>query len=96
MGGTVSGGKRAAETNMKNDPDFYKRIGAIGGRRGTTGGFAYSKANGLNLHVEAGAIGGSVSRRGWKIVDQDDISIHYQNVKTGDIEEVLKNEPKGR
>lgn len=41
MAGTKLGGKRAAETNKaKYGSDFYARIGAEGGRKGTTGGFA--------------------------------------------------------
>lgn len=41
MAGTILGGKRAAETNKsKYGNGFYARIGAIGGRKGTTGGFA--------------------------------------------------------
>lgn len=39
MAGTVAGGKAAAATNKANDPDFYKKIGAMGGAKGTTGGF---------------------------------------------------------
>jgi hypothetical protein len=41
MAGTKLGGKRAAETNKRvHGADFYARIGAEGGRKGTTGGFA--------------------------------------------------------
>lgn len=40
MSGTVSGGKKAAAKNLSNDPDFYKRIGKIGGANSNTGGFA--------------------------------------------------------
>ena len=32
MAGTREGGKKAAAKNLANDPDFYKRIGAKGGR----------------------------------------------------------------
>lgn len=64
MAGTVAGGKKAAAKNMASDPDFYKKIGAKGGKNGNTGGFAHSKANGLNWHKEAGAKGGRISKRG--------------------------------
>lgn len=44
MAGTKMGGKNAAATNKaKYGSDFYARIGAMGGRKGTTGGFAFSK-----------------------------------------------------
>ena len=41
MAGTIAGGKAAAATNkVKYGEDFYARIGAIGGKKGNTGGFA--------------------------------------------------------
>lgn len=40
MPGTVAGGKLAAKKNLANDPNFYKRIGKIGGANGNTGGWA--------------------------------------------------------
>jgi len=59
MGGNRTGGLKAAATNMKNDPDFYKKIGAIGGKNGKTGGFYANR----ELARIAGARGGRVSRR---------------------------------
>ena len=60
MAGTVQGGKSAAATNKaKYGKDFYARIGAMGGRKGTTGGFAANR----ELAREAGRRGGRVSRR---------------------------------
>ena len=44
MAGTAAGGRLAAAKNKKRDPDFYKRIGAMGGRAGHTGGFAAGEA----------------------------------------------------
>lgn len=69
MAGTVTGGLKASATNKKKDPDFYRRIGAIGGKKGTTGGFASTKksANGLTGLDRAriyGRIGGKKSKRG--------------------------------
>ena len=69
MAGTAIGGQRAAETNKKKfGSDFYKQIGAIGGRKGRTGGFASSfvGADGLTGRErakEAGRIGGLKSKR---------------------------------
>jgi general stress protein YciG len=39
--------------------DFYSRIGAIGGRKGTTGGFYQNR----ELAREAGKKGGRISKR---------------------------------
>lgn len=62
MAGTAAGGRLAAEKNKKKDPDFYKRIGAMGGKSGHTGGFA-AGAEGRKRASQFGAIGGSKSRR---------------------------------
>lgn len=61
MSGTYEGGKKAAETNKANDPDFYKKIGQKGGsvNHRATRAFVLDKS----LARRAGAIGGSVSRR---------------------------------
>lgn len=60
MAGTLVGGRKAAATNRaKHGEDFYARIGAIGGRKGTTGGFYVNR----ELARIAGAKGGSISRR---------------------------------
>lgn len=60
MSGTRIGGLKAKEVNLKrHGKDFYKRIGAIGGRNGHTGGFASNPA----LAKIAGAKGGRISRR---------------------------------
>lgn len=61
MAGSITGGRKAAKTNMaKFGPDFYARIGSIGGRRGTTGGFYKNR----ELARAAGRKGGLKSRRG--------------------------------
>lgn len=59
MAGTVEGGYKAAEKNLSRDPDFYKKIGAIGGRKSRTGGFFANR----ELARIAGAKGGRISRR---------------------------------
>jgi uncharacterized protein len=60
MSGTVEGGRKAAIKNKKiRGADFYARIGAIGGKKGTTGGFAANR----ELARVAGAKGGRISRR---------------------------------
>lgn len=60
MPGTKSGGLKASITNKaKYGNDFYKIIGAEGGRNGRTGGFH----NNPELARIAGAKGGRISRR---------------------------------
>lgn len=59
MAGTRTGGIKARDKNTANDPEFYRRIGAIGGRNGHTGGFAANR----KLARIAGAKGGRMSRR---------------------------------
>lgn len=64
MPGTPRGGRLAAMKNKKrHGADFYKRIGAKGGRNSSTGGFAAGE-EGRARARKFGAIGGSVSRRG--------------------------------
>lgn len=61
MAGTSDGGKQAATTNKKRyGADFYARIGAIGGKKGKTGGFFANR----ELARTAGRKGGLISRRG--------------------------------
>jgi len=60
MAGTKKGGVAAALTNkQKHGADFYARIGAMGGKKGTTGGFFANR----ELAREAGRKGGRISRR---------------------------------
>jgi general stress protein YciG len=60
MAGTKMGGKRAALKNKQlYGEDFYAKIGAIGGRKGHTGGFFANR----ELARIAGKKGGTISRR---------------------------------
>jgi general stress protein YciG len=60
MAGTLAGGKAAAKTNKtKYGNDFYKNIGAMGGKLGRTGGFWANR----ELARSAGRKGGLISRR---------------------------------
>ena len=66
MAGTKAGGTKAAATNkQKHGKDFYARIGAMGGKKGRTGGFAANP----ELARIAGAKGGRISRRGKKTTE---------------------------
>lgn len=61
MVGTKAGAAKAVKTCMaKHGKDFYKLIGAKGGRNGHTGGFAANR----ELARIAGAKGGRISKRG--------------------------------
>lgn len=62
MAGTIAGGKAAAKKNTSKNKDFYRIIGALGGKKGRTGGFAAGEAGRARAR-KWGAIGGSVSRR---------------------------------
>ena len=62
MAGTVQGGLITAAKNKRKDPNFYRTIGAIGGRKGKTGGFAAGEA-GRKRASYWGAIGGARSKR---------------------------------
>ncbi len=60
MAGTKQGGQAAAATNKaKYGADFYAKIGAVGGKKGHTGGFFANR----ELARLAGAKGGRISRR---------------------------------
>ena len=64
MAGTKEGGKAAASTNKnKYGKDFYAKIGAMGGKKGKTGGFYANR----ELARLAGAKGGRISRRSKKV-----------------------------
>lgn len=61
MSGTIEGGIKARETNkIKHGDDFYKRIGAKGGKKCVKKGFGTN----TELARIAGAKGGKNSRRG--------------------------------
>ena len=65
MAGTTTGGKLAAKTIKElYGEDFYAKIGAKGGKLGTTGGFYANR----ELAREAGRKGGKVSKRTKAIV----------------------------
>lgn len=72
MAGTVEGGKAAARTNkLRQGEDFYSRIGAIGGRKGRTGGFFANR----ELARTAGRLGGMRSRRGKKVLEDQEVNL---------------------
>jgi len=59
---TKEGAKKATQTNLANDPDYYKRIGSKGGKNS----FGYTFAHGkVDPHI-VGKLGGQKSRRSKK------------------------------
>lgn len=77
MGGTYKGGLKAAETNYRrHGEDFYRKIGALGGKKSRGGGFAANR----KLASIAGKKGGTKSRRGK--------SIDTYKLSTKDLEEI--------
>lgn len=70
--GTKEGGRAAAATNKaRYGEDFYKKIGAEGGKKSTTGGFYADR----ELASRAGRVGGKVSRRGSKKLTPSEVNI---------------------
>lgn len=67
MAGTKEGGLKAARTNRERyGNDWYANIGAVGGKKGHTGGFASNK----ELARRAGSIGGRKSKRAEGVQDK--------------------------
>ncbi len=80
MTGTVLGGKKAAQANLKKDSAFYKKIGALGGKSGK----AQGTIKGFQLNPEhtrlAGAKGGRISRKGHKyLYTKEGLSYYIEN-----------------
>ena len=61
MAGTAAGARKARDKNLANDPNFYAKIGSIGGRngKGRLKGFAANH----ELASRAGYLGGKKSKR---------------------------------
>lgn len=80
MSGTKEGAARAAATNKKKwGEDFYKRIGAIGGRKSRGGGWTGNS----EAARKAGAIGGAHSKRGYKYNRETGEFVKVEKAKNG-------------
>jgi uncharacterized protein len=75
MGGTKTGGYKVREKLLAKDPDYYKKLGQLGGKKSRGGGFQ----KGDPKTVKSGSIGGSRSRRGLKLVKETKRSLIYLN-----------------
>jgi general stress protein YciG len=83
LSGTKAGGAKAKATNQQRyGKDYYQRIGKIGGKASTTGGFASNP----QLASEQGRIVGKLSKRGRTYLYAEDNWNYYLNNKTGEIE----------
>ena len=81
--------KSAATIKEKYGKDFYKKIGAIGGKNGTTGGFAANR----ELAREAGRKAGKISKRNHEFIKQESGYNYYIAKDTGN---VVKYKHEGR
>lgn len=80
MSATREGGLKAAKTNKaKYGDDFYKRIGATGGKVSRGGGFAHDP----EMARLAGRLGGLNSRKDntYKPLDVDNINQAKEEIK---------------
>ena len=73
ISGTKAGAAKAKIKILAKDPNFFKKIGSIGGKNSNTGGFASDKVGkdgltGKERSVVAGAAGGRISKRKPKVV----------------------------
>lgn len=91
MAGTIAGGIKARDKNLAKDPDYYKKIGHIGGSNSTTGGFASEKVGpdgltGRQRAIVAGAKGGRNGRRKFGHIGDKVIEVMEKTGKT--VEEI--------
>lgn len=59
MSGTIKGGKQGAAKLLARDPDFFKKIGAKGGRNSSGYEFGHGKVD----PAAAGSLGGKAKKR---------------------------------
>ena len=64
--------------------EWFSTIGKIGGKNGTTGGFAADK----NRARTAGAAGGKYGRKGYKLIERTETSGTYRRLSDGAIVEI--------
>lgn len=83
MAGNREGGIKSAKKILASDPDFYRKIGRIGGKKSTKGGF-YADRNRASLAGKLGGkLGGKMSKRGHKLIKIDGNYAYYVINSTG-------------
>lgn len=82
----VSGGKLTAQKNLAKDPDYYRKLGSLGGKAPTITpkGFAANK----DTARSAGFTGGRYSRKGHKLLERTETSGTYRRLSDGAIVEI--------
>lgn len=90
MSGTRLGGQRTRDTNYKlYGRDYYRKLGAMGGKKGHTGGFYANR----ELASRVGAVGGRISRRGEnKLSERERREIHKAYKELMDVHLEAKRE----
>ena len=68
MSGTKEGGLKSRDKNYQISPDFYRIIGGKGGRAKVPKGFSMMDRNKV---AEAGRKGGTLSKRGYKLINEE-------------------------
>lgn len=87
MAGTKAGAAKTKKTILETyGKDYYKEIGKIGGKLGTTGGFAYALKNYDETDPRhpsnAGKKGGKVSKRGKRTIKTlEGVKLHYEDIR---------------
>lgn len=87
MAGTLKGGQKASTTNQKrHGSDFYKKLGAIGGKWcSPTKGFGGNRERAR----AAGQMGGRISRRTWTQAQRDEQSKRLKQLRERRREAIL-------
>jgi general stress protein YciG len=89
MGGTITGGLQAAATSKaRYGSDWYRKIGAKGGKASTTGGFYGDR----EMARAAGAKGGRTSRRGRSRKNEAMVAELRQRISDGELMSELARE----
>lgn len=84
----LTGGLKCAETNRQRyGKDWYSKIGAIGGRKGTADGVIKGFAANPTLAREAGAKAGKISKIGYKYLGTEGGKNKYLDKDTGKVVE---------
>lgn len=95
MAGTKAGGLKARATNYQRyGKDHYRRIGAIGGRKSNTGGFACMDVDNDGLTgPERSKIGGFIGKRGYAFIELAEAKgfAYYKQRSSGNIVKLAIN-----
>jgi len=79
MSGNRQGGIQARDKNLANDPDYYVKLGAKGGKAGVKEYLAEHREHAATI----GKKGGQLSKRGYKYLGETRYSYLYRNNVTG-------------